>query len=627
MMVGLFAFVVTGYISYDYAMDVITTNTHNQLENESKTHGVALRTLLESRLIQNNALGNDSVIQQLIEEINMKSASNADIKHAEEYHNKFLKQIQIFEEKSGYSMSISDVTILDNEGKVMFMFHMTSDTIEMDRAYLDIAINEPKSFAIFEQNEGMPILAVVSPIFADSTGQQIGVIITRTTSLLINNMLFTSTSLGDDVEMYMVDRTKEMVALHHGSHEYQEGQSFMVDHNNEMIDESKFITKDTGLQTIIDNEAVNTCLEDNSGYSGTYVNYRQTEVYGATYCAQDLGLVLLAEVDKSIVEAPLGKLQDNIIQVGAVIMAGMSGLAILVARTISKPICKLKTVAGEIANGNFDVKSDIHGKDEIGDLAGEFDIMAHKLKESMNRLREKESVIRQQEGVLLQFSSRSEKYCVGMIDIINSTKTCTKMNDTQMSEFYKIFINSMGLIIQKYEGTVVKNIGDALLFYFSIYGHDEKRILKKCLSCCINMCEIHDIVSRRLKRAGLPQMSYRISTTYGIVRIAKSSTSLVEDIFGTTVNRCSKINRSAPSNGVIIDEYFYEIVKDFEEYEFEKKEEDLILHDHGYSGYVIRKKMLAELPHVAQKTKKLSQGSDNGNNSQNDVIENNSSSN
>ena len=276
-------------------------------------------------------------------------------------------------------------------------------------------------------------------------------------------------------------------------------------------------------------------------------------------------------------------------------------MAVVVARTISKPIHRLKKMTVEIARGNFDVRSEVRTNDEIGDLAAEFDMMAGKLKESMIRIKEKESVIKQQEGVLLQFSSHSEKYCVGMVDIMNSTKICSSMSDMQMSEFYKIFINSMGRVIQKYEGTIVKNIGDALLFYFSIYGHDEKQILRRCLDCCISMSEIHDSVSDRLRRADLPLMNYRISCTYGIVRIAKSSTSLVEDIFGTTVNRCSKINRAAPPNGVVIGEHLYRAVKDFEEYSFEETRSNLAADDHGYTGYIVTKKkeMAVEAPQTA----------------------------
>ena len=61
--------------------------------------------------------------------------------------------------------------------------------------------------------------------------------------------------------------------------------------------------------------------------------------------------------------------------------------------------------------------------------------------------------------------------------------------------------------------------------------------MKKCLDCCLTIGESHDEIVKKLETAKLPIFDYRISSTYGIVRIAKTSTSSVNDIFGNTVNR------------------------------------------------------------------------------------------
>jgi class 3 adenylate cyclase len=79
-----------------------------------------------------------------------------------------------------------------------------------------------------------------------------------------------------------------------------------------------------------------------------------------------------------------------------------------------------------------------------------------------------------------------------------------------------------------------------------------------------------------------------------MVRIARSSTSSVNDIFGTTVNRCAKLNRNASTNGVVIGENFYELLKDNEEYLFKKVENKLMSSDHGYVGYTVSIKSLLE---------------------------------
>jgi hypothetical protein len=70
----------------------------------------------------------------------------------------------------------------------------------------------------------------------------------------------------------------------------------------------------------------------------------------------------------------------------------------------------------------------------------------------------------------------------------------------------------------------------------------------------------------------LPPLNYRISTDYGRVEIAKSTTSQSDDLFGSTMNICAKINSKAAHNGVVMGNGLYQIVrKSFvEDYLFEK---------------------------------------------------------
>jgi len=148
----------------------------------------------------------------------------------------------------------------------------------------------------------------------------------------------------------------------------------------------------------------------------------------------------------------------------------------------------------------------------------------------------------------------------------------------------------MGGVIRKHGGIVVKNIGDALLFYFEIDLSKEQIGLKKCLDCCLSLSNAHDNITEKLTVANLPLLNYRISATYGIVRIAKTSTSSINDIFGTTVNRCAKLNRTASANGVIIGEDFHELVKNNDQYIFKKITNNSDSSDHDYVGYTVSKK-------------------------------------
>ena len=67
---------------------------------------------------------------------------------------------------------------------------------------------------------------------------------------------------------------------------------------------------------------------------------------------------------------------------------------------------------------------------------------------------------------LLQFSASTTDYCVCIVDIVSSTKIMMSLPHVKVSRYYEIFLNKMAEIVRKFDGIVVKNIGDSLLFYF-----------------------------------------------------------------------------------------------------------------------------------------------------------------
>ena len=67
----------------------------------------------------------------------------------------------------------------------------------------------------------------------------------------------------------------------------------------------------------------------------------------------------------------------------------------------------------------------------------------------------------------IRFSGDAIKSCVGFIDLVDSTKNTITMDNLEaIRKYYSTFINSVSEIVKKYNGKVIKNIGDCLLFYF-----------------------------------------------------------------------------------------------------------------------------------------------------------------
>jgi class 3 adenylate cyclase len=284
------------------------------------------------------------------------------------------------------------------------------------------------------------------------------------------------------------------------------------------------------------------------------------------------------------------ELQENIILIGISLMIGLSILTYFLAKRLSDPITKLSEATYQISRGEFNIRTNIKSRDEIGNLSESFDNMAKKLQEAEITIKQKEEVIKQQEDILLKFSQHTQNDCVGVIDMKDSTKISAKLSDDDITKLYEIFLNFMAKIVQKYDGEVVKNIGDALMFRFPNTDLNDSKIMKNILECCLNMIESHDDLKKQLEKEKMPELNYKISITYGSVKVAQSTTSTISDIFGPTVNRCFKINSLCPENGLIIDNNLYNNLKNFVEYDILQLSETEIHKKYGYTIFQVKRK-------------------------------------
>ena len=195
---------------------------------------------------------------------------------------------------------------------------------------------------------------------------------------------------------------------------------------------------------------------------------------------------------------------------------------------------------------------------------------------------------------LIAFSTKHQSYCVGMVDMVNSTKIASTLTIGKVSRYYQIFLNSMSKIVTRYGGVVIKNIGDSLLFYFpeSLKTHS-KFVLLSCLECSLAMAESQPIICKQLQKEDLTSVDYRISIDFGPVIIMKSNNSSSIDMIGPPVNICSKINRSANVNGIIIGGDMYERVKTFHDYCFKSQKDYSIGLKFSYPIYSITRRINA----------------------------------
>ncbi len=192
-------------------------------------------------------------------------------------------------------------------------------------------------------------------------------------------------------------------------------------------------------------------------------------------------------------------------------------------------------------------------------------------------------------GDTITFSSKCVDYCVGIVDMVNSTKISASLSGPKIGRYYSIFLNSMGSIVRKYGGVAVKNIGDSLLYYFPETSDPTRKSgFIKSLECGLAMLVEHDNINAILRAEGLPPLDYRVSADYGGIMLAKSSVSPIEDIFGPPVNMCTKINSKAAPNTAVVGGDLHQVVKHLDFYSFEEVKGCSVGFKHQYSVYTVK---------------------------------------
>jgi class 3 adenylate cyclase len=172
----------------------------------------------------------------------------------------------------------------------------------------------------------------------------------------------------------------------------------------------------------------------------------------------------------------------------------------------------------------------------------------------------------------VSFSGLRQNYCICYIDMMDSTKIASQLKENELFKYYAVFLNATARIARNFGAKIIKNAGDCLIYYFSKTSDasNNPASLKDVLECGITLTVAHRAINAKLHEEKLPPINYRISADYGIVEVARSRSSQSDDLFGSAMNLCAKINSKAPANGMVIGKALYDLVKSFEDYNFSK---------------------------------------------------------
>jgi adenylate cyclase len=191
------------------------------------------------------------------------------------------------------------------------------------------------------------------------------------------------------------------------------------------------------------------------------------------------------------------------------------------------------------------------------------------------------------EDYLIAFSGQSHSYCVGLVDMVNSTKIISRISQKRWSKFYSIFLNFMIKSLNSYDAVPFKNGGDSIFYYFPDTSKNLEDGIVNSIECSLKMIELHGIINETTQNEKLPDIDYRISMDYGSVVIMNQNRSSSVDMWGPPVNMCSKINHHANKNQIVIGGDLYQIAKKFDDFKFKQTNGYSIGLKNDYPVYVV----------------------------------------
>ena len=129
------------------------------------------------------------------------------------------------------------------------------------------------------------------------------------------------------------------------------------------------------------------------------MNLDAGEVLGSAAPVPSLGWGVLLERSTSLAFAPVRVMQQRTLMVSAIAGLVALGLGFVLSRHLVRPLQELAHISSEISEGNFSVRSEVHGDDEIALLGSNFNHMAENIESLVRKLKH---ALRQNQELFLE---------------------------------------------------------------------------------------------------------------------------------------------------------------------------------------------------------------------------------
>lgn len=168
---------------------------------------------------------------------------------------------------------------------------------------------------------------------------------------------------------------------------HQTDDAYLVNTSSLFVSQPRFISNPAVLQRGVQTEAVKDCLTEKSGVVEA-VDYRNVPSIVIYRWLPERELCLIAKMDQVEAYAPARVFGGTITAISAVALLVAAVLAVVLARSITRPILALQAGVARFGRGVLETRLPETSRDELGSLAREFNTMAASLGEKEAELRD-----------------------------------------------------------------------------------------------------------------------------------------------------------------------------------------------------------------------------------------------
>lgn len=350
-------------VEYLNARRIVLKQSSDWLASIAEAKKLRIESFLDEKMGRAIAFSSDKFIIDRLEKIH-GYRDLADL-------NRYLVSV-----KKPLDNSIIEIAVVDRDGKVVSATSSAmigidmSDTDVFKQTMVGGTSGDKISFdeTVLSVFVGPKTMLACSPIKSKENGDIIGLLINAYDLIApLDELVYQP--VGETGETYMVENKSKL-----------------------MLTGSRFV-EFSHLTTVADTEPVRRILRGSGEMVDIYRDYRGVPVLGASAYIPEAGWTVLAEINKAEALAPLRFLTISALGLAFLSAAVAASVGVMFAVSIVKPLRELKGVKERFAAGDLTARAKITSRDEIGELARSFNIMAETIEDDIEEIQKNRDLL------------------------------------------------------------------------------------------------------------------------------------------------------------------------------------------------------------------------------------------